>query len=230
MVIGNGLIAHKFSSYNTDQSKIIFASGVSNSNNTDKEKFNREFKLLQYTVNSHPGKTIVYFSTCSIDDYDLTNSPYVIHKIDMEDFIKKNASTYLIFRISNIAGISNNPYTLLNYFIFNILQNHPLEIWKNASRNLIGIDDVFTIADYILLENKVWNSTINIANSENYTIPYIISQIELHFGKKAVYEEIDRGCNYKIDISLIEPLIKKLNIKFDDDYLRELLRQYYHSK
>ena len=33
-----------------------------------------------------------------------------------------------------------------------------------------------------------------------------------------------------IDISVIEPVINKLNIHFNDDYLASLLKKYYHSK
>src|SRR5437868_5017689 len=145
MVVGNGMIANRFVSYKTDEEKIIFASGVSNSKNVVKENFLREFELLERTIKTYPRKTIVYFSTCSVADSDLSMSPYVLHKIRVENFIKQNSDNYLIFRVSNIAGTSNNPYTLLNYFIFSILRNQPFTIWKNAHRNIIGIDDMYEI-------------------------------------------------------------------------------------
>jgi len=230
MVIGNGMIANRFINYKNDTGKIIFASGVSNSKDTIEQNFLREFELLDKTIKDNPAKALVYFSTCSIEDKDLQNAPYVIHKKEVESFIKKNVERYYLFRISNLAGISNNPYTLLNYFIFNILQNHPLTIWKNAYRNIIGIDDMYSIADYILRENKFLNTTINIANPENYSVPFIINCIEVHLHKKAIRIEVDKGDNYDIDISAIEPIISHLNIHFKDDYLASLLKKYYHSK
>lgn len=230
MVIGNGMIANSFASYKDNEDIIIFASGVSNSKDTVEENFSREFQLLKQIIKDYPEKTLVYFSTCSIQDDDLASSPYVIHKKKIEEYIKKNAPKYYLFRISNLAGVSNNPYTLLNYFIFNILRNHPLTVWKNAFRNIIGVDDMYAIVNYFLQKKENINTTINIANPENYSVPYIIECIEKHLNKKAILNEVERGDNYKIDISTIEPLFKELNIQFNDNYLTALLKKYYHSK
>ena len=209
---------------------IIFASGVSNSKDKVQEHFVREFQLLEKTINDYPQNIFVYFSTCSVEDPDLASAPYVIHKKKAEEFIKKNAAKYYLFRISNLAGTSNNPYTLLNYFIFNILNNHPLTVWTNAFRNIIGIDDMFAIADYFLSAKEKINTTINIANPVNYPVPSIIKTVEEHLHKKAIASETGRGDDYAIDVSLIEPLFKKLNIQFGDTYLADLLKKYYHSK
>ncbi|MDQ2718412.1 MAG: hypothetical protein M3Z26_01435 [Bacteroidota bacterium] len=230
MVIGNGMIASRFIKYKNDDDRIIFASGVSNSKDTVEQNFSREFELLDKTIKENQKKILVYFSTCSVEDEDLQTAPYVIHKKSIEKFIEQNSNNYYLFRISNLAGVSNNPYTLLNYFIFNILQNNVLSVWKNAYRNIIRIDDMYPIADYILQEKILLNTTINIANPENYSVPIIIALIEEHLHKKAIYHEIEKGDNYPIDISSIEPIIKNLNIRFTDDYLASLLKKYYHSK
>jgi len=230
MVIGNGMIANRFMNFKNDKDKIIFASGVSNSKDTIEQNFKREFELLSKTIEENPDKTLVYFSTCSVDDDDLQNAPYVIHKKNIEKFIRENVSKYYLFRISNLAGVSNNPYTILNYFILNILQNNVFTVWMNAYRNIIGLDDMYSIVETILKEDSFLNQTINIANRENYSVPFIINRIEEHLHKKAIFNAIDKGDNYKIDISGIEPVIKKLNIHFDDDYLDSLLKKYYHSK
>lgn len=224
------MIANRFIGYQNDEDKIIFASGVSNSKDKVEENFLREFQLLNQTLKANPNKTLVYFSTCSVEDDDLQDAPYVIHKKSVEQFIKQHSSSYYLFRISNLAGISNNPYTLLNYFIFNILQNNSLTVWKNAYRNIIGIDDMYLIAHDILQQSKMINTTINIANPVNYSVPSIIRKIEEHLQKKANCQEIEKGDNYDIDISSIEPIIKRLNISFDEQYLVSLLKKYYHSK
>ena len=230
MIVGSGMIANRFINYKTDEDKIIFASGVSNSKDTIEQNFLREFKLLDKTIQDNPGKILVYFSTCSIEDEELQYSRYVIHKKSIEKFIKENTNEYYLFRISNLAGVSNNPYTLLNYFIFNILQDNVLSVWRNAYRNIIGIDDMYLIADNILKEKIFLNTTINIANPKNYSVPFIITQIEEHLHKKAICNEIEKGDNYNIDISSVKPIIKKLRIPFNDGYLASLLKNYYHSK
>lgn len=230
MVIGNGMIANRFASYKDDNDIIIFASGVSNSKDTVEENFLREFHSLNQTIKDYPDKTLVYFSTCSVEDNDLALAPYVLHKKTVEEFIKQNVAKYYLFRISNLAGTSNNPYTLLNYFIFNILRSLPLTVWKNAYRNIIGINDMFLIADYFLQRKEKVNSIINIANPENYSVPSIVETIEQHLHKKAIKNELERGDNYTIDVSVIHPLFNKLNIQFTDNYLASLLKKYYHSR
>jgi len=230
MVIGNGMIANRFASYKNTDDIIIFASGVSNSKETVEENFLREFTLLKKTIKEHPKNILVYFSTCSVEDTDLALAPYVIHKKKVEAFIKQNAAKYYLFRISNLAGTSNNPYTLLNYFVFNILKNHPLTVWKNAFRNIIGVDNMYSLIDYFLREKENINATINIANPVNYSVPFIIKTIENHLNKKAIVNEVERGDDYKIDVSAIEALFNKLCIEFNDDYLSLLLKKYYHSK
>lgn len=230
MVIGNGLIANKFMNYTEDETIVIFASGVSNSKETDDESYKREFNLLRQTLSDYAETILVYFSTCSIDDPDLATAPYVIHKKKIEEYIRENAERYYIFRVSNLAGISNNPYTLLNYFIFHIISGHTINIWKNAHRNIIGIDDMYGIINYILKEGKKINTITNIANTKNYSISYIIRYIEEHLNKKAIKKKINKGTDYKIDVSAVEPIINKLNIQFDDNYLPTLLKNYYHSR
>lgn len=223
------MIATRFINYQDDDTKVIFASGVSNSKDTVAAHFEREIDLLKKTIQQNEGKQLVYFSTCSVEDEELKNAPYVIHKKKAEQLIKDTASSYIIFRVSNLAGTSNNPYTLLNYFIINILQGNLITIWENASRNIIGIDDMYAIANHILQQN-ISNTTINLANPKNYSVPEIVKSIEQNFNKKAVSKNLERGDSYDINISAIIPVIKQLNIQFNDEYLSTLLKKYYHSK
>src|SRR4051812_15129296 len=117
MIIGNGLVAGGFKQYRKDKRCLIFASGVSNSTNSDSNAFCREQLLLEEMINTHGNKTFVYFSTCSVYDPSMQNSPYVLHKLSMEAIIKRRHNNYHIFRISNLAGQSGNPHTFLNFFI-----------------------------------------------------------------------------------------------------------------
>ncbi len=53
MVIGQGLVAKGFSSYQADNNYLVFASGVSNSSDKDIANFEREKKLLHEIINEH---------------------------------------------------------------------------------------------------------------------------------------------------------------------------------
>ena len=227
MVIGNGLVAKAFKQYESNSEFLIFASGVSNSKSGLHEDYHKESILLENTLTLYPDKVFVYFSTTSIKDPDLADTSYVRHKIEMEELIKVRADKFQLFRLSNLAGHSKNKHTVLNFFSHQILNGLPFECWKNAERNIIDVKDVFRIADYILQKGAGINQTINIANSRNYKVPYIVHCIELFYGKKSIATEKEKGMSFNINVSDILPVIELLNIRFGKNYLPELLRKYY---
>src|SRR5688572_5332524 len=137
MVVGKGLIARAFEPlYSKDNRFLIFASGVSNSGNTEAYEFKRETGLLEQAIQQHPEKTLIYFSTCSIYDPSMQQSLYVQHKLAMENLIQTRHPDYHIFRLANLAGKTNNPHTFLNYFAQHIQSGSFFYLWKQAWRNV----------------------------------------------------------------------------------------------
>ena len=135
MIVGNGLIASSFKSYfEDDPSVIIFASGVSNSAELDCEAFLRERKMLEEALALD--KYICYFSTCSVNDPELLNSPYVAHKKEMEAVVSA-AGDYAIFRLPQVVGKTPNPNTLTNY-IYNQVTSEKNFHYSSASAQFPG--------------------------------------------------------------------------------------------
>ena len=227
MVIGNGMIAKEFESYFNNEGIIIFASGVSDSTNTNKAAFEREKKLVTDIIKTSMGKLLVYFSTCSIYDPSMQDSAYVQHKIKMENFIRDNHAPYIIFRLTNPIGKTNNTHTVVNYFINNIIENNKFTVWKNASRNIIDIDDMYLLCNEILQQKLFTNSIVNIANPANYPVSFIVETLETHFNMKGNYDVIDKGGAPIIDTNALDPLFTKFNINFDEHYLPDLLKKYF---
>lgn len=227
MVVGNGMIARRFSRFAEDASRLIFASGVSNSSNTDEAAFKKESDLLLSSMSQHPHATVVYFSSCSIYDPSLQQSAYVLHKLKMEELIKTVAASFVLFRVSNPVGFTGNTHTLLNYFAERLLSRTPISIWQYASRNLIDIDDMYRICE-VLLEDPAWlNKTVNIANPVNYPVITIVEAMEKHFGISGNYQLVEKGNSPLIDSSDVQPLYSKLGIDFTHHYLEGLLQKYY---
>lgn len=115
MIIGNGDIAQALKGNDLDRDDLIFfASGVSNSQCTDKEEFKREAEMLRQLGRAQDNamRHIVYFSTLSI--YEKI-SPYTIHKRDMESRIINWFRVSTIIRLGNITW-GTNPNTIINYF------------------------------------------------------------------------------------------------------------------
>lgn len=227
MVIGSGLVARAFSAYKTDDRFLIFASGVSDSTNTNVSAFNRERALLIRNLQEHKEKIFVYFSTCSIYDATLSKTPYVLHKAEMEKIVIRENAHHYIFRISNLVGRSVNPHTVLNFFIQHIVSGTFFYLWKGASRNIIDIKDAFSICHYILQEDLSFNKIINIASPISHDVMDIVNEIETFFGKKGNYEIVEKPGQSVIDTSDIQKIITVLNINFNKDYLGKVINKYF---
>lgn len=122
MIIGNGDIA----SILIDREEVIFfASGVSNSKETQESEYEREKKLL---CNQDKTKCIFYFSSIDIDNIEkFKRNRYLQHKKEIEDYIKNNFINYNIIRIGNITW-GKNPNTFLNFIKNKIKNNEPVYI------------------------------------------------------------------------------------------------------
>ena len=227
MVIGNGMIAKRFSSYNADAEVLIFAAGNSNSSGASTAESPRETELLLHSIEANQQATFVYFSTCSIYDPSLTQSIYVQHKLRMEELIEQHAPYYLIFRVSNPVGLTQNRHTVLNFFAEHIRTGLHFNVWKYASRNLIDIDDMFVLCDHIIQNGIKLNSVINIANPVNYPVVSIAEAIEQHFTCKGNYSLLEKGNSPLIDTTAIQPLFSLLHIDFNPHYLTSLLQKYF---
>ncbi|MEP7278423.1 MAG: NAD-dependent epimerase/dehydratase family protein [Bacteroidota bacterium] len=227
MVIGNGMIATAFDRYRSKNEFVIFASGVSHSVSATAAAFAREKKLLAATIKNSAGSNLVYFGTCGVYDPSMRGSAYVQHKLEMEAYIEQHQPSYTIFRLSNPVGKTPNNDTVVNFFINHILKQEPFMAWKEASRNIIDIDDMFTVCREILEQGLFLNSVTNIANPQNYTVPYIIETIEMHFGVRGNYTLADKGDAPRIDISAVKPLFDTFNVNFDGSYLQNILQKYF---
>ena len=129
MVIGNGLLGNIFS---LDGSKyddfLIFASGVSDSKNTDINSSKREEDLINKTLLENIGLTFVYFSSILVDTI---NNDYYKHKLKMEELVKLKAEKYIIFRIPQIVGHLGNQNNLFKINDLNLIFNLSIYAWTN---------------------------------------------------------------------------------------------------
>ena len=227
MIIGNGLIAQLFTDHDREDI-IFFASGVSNSSETNPVQFTREENLVTKTLLENPGKLFIYFSTCSIYDSSKTNSPYVLHKLHMEELVKTHAARYLILRVSNAVGYGGNPNLLMNYLIRSVKQNATITVHTKATRNLIDAEDIKNIT-ISLLASQSLNRIVNLAYIQNYSIIEILEIIERFYKKKLNLNLIKAGSGYDISIPDIENYFIENKMQNKEDYLVKMLTKYYSA-
>ncbi|KMQ66266.1 hypothetical protein ACM46_01580 [Chryseobacterium angstadtii] len=221
MIIGNGIIANAVKSYDTND-VVFFASGVSNSLETRPSEFERELSLLKTVMKEHQEKKLIYFSTLSIHDQSKQDSPYVLHKKTIEEYIKNNTENFLILRIGNIVGKGGNPNTLFNFLTSRINENNTFTLHLKARRLLLDIEDIskFLGSHRMNPENK----TINLAFPYYYDLKEIVKGIEKRTGKKAYFSETDEGDFYRVDFD--EDIEKFFSGIHPQDYLETLTQKY----
>lgn len=227
MVVGNGMIANEFKSYQERDNIIIFASGVSNSKDPSIKSLNREKMLLLKTNNNYSNKHFVYFSTCSILDESLKDSLYVKHKLEMEEIVSK-FKKYTIFRLPQVVGATNNN-TIINFFYNKILNNKKFELWIDSKRNLIDVTDVYKIADYLLNNNLYSNKIISLATPYNIKVFDIVEIMENLMNKKANYNITQKGSWYEINIDEIlkYKYIYDILDKYNYNHISYIIKKYY---
>ena len=228
-IVGSGFIAKSFKRKNNFLKKnncILYAAGVSNSNNMDQSLFDKDFFRLKNIKMLSRIRKIIYISSCSVTDPSRNKSLYLKKKIDNEKYIKKNFTKYLIIRLPEIIGKNKNKNTLVNFFYYSIKNNQEFILYKNAHRNFIDINNIIDILMEIIL-NRFDNKTINIASPKMTNVFYVVNILEKILKKKAsISLKNKHNVNYKIDIKYIKNLISFKKINFDEKYLINKLRKY----
>jgi len=168
----------------------------------------------------------VYFGTCSIADPDAINTLYVQHKLAMEQMVRAHPR-HMILRLSQVAGRTPNPHTLLNFLYARISRSEAFDLWFGAKRNIIDVADVASITQQLVLNNSARNTTFNVANVVNYSMMDIVSALEHVVGKPAVYNIVERGSDYFIDTSTIDSVLRSAGVEFGDSYLQRVVGKYY---
>lgn len=225
MIVGNGLIANAFKDF--DQEEVIFyASGVSNSLETDELQFLREENLIRKSIAENPGKIFIYFSTCSIYDSSKNGSAYVNHKLKMEHLVKSECGNYLIARVSNAVGMGGNQNTLINFLVNSIKNQTNIAAHINATRNLIDVQDVVQIV-LNLIKSKQLNRIVNVAYLSDYPVVQIISIVEKHLNLKANLDLVNAGQSYSIDVKQVENYFHQQGLENKKVYLSNILKKYF---
>jgi nucleoside-diphosphate-sugar epimerase len=236
MIVGSGLMARVFrSAFEVGRNDVmVYAAGVSNSACTDTREFAREHaRLSQALATAQKVETFIYFSTCSVADPEAVGTPYVRHKLAMEEMVRRH-SGHLVLRLPQVVGRTPNPHTLLNYLYARISRGERFVIWGRARRNIIDVEDVAMIVKFLVQGRgdaggggKVLGETIPVANARDYALAEIVQTLERVTGKRAIFDVAAKGGAYHVDIARIEPLLGMAGVTFDEAYLERVARKYY---
>jgi nucleoside-diphosphate-sugar epimerase len=224
MIVGNGLLASAFSKSNKNYEKIIiFASGVSDSNETDINEFNREESIILNTINENKDSKIIYFSSVLAG---IKNNQYYNHKLKIENLISNNANDYIIFRMPQIIGKSGNKNNIINAFKHSILFEDKIDVFSNVKRALIDVDDLVNIVNYCI--DKTTRSIINISNIEKISVFELVKKISNIINRYPTLHlmYVDDDNNWYVEnTELVNEAIQFLNIN-REGYTDKIIKKY----
>ena len=229
MIIGNGLIAKAFLALEQNKDILICAAGVSNSAEISNDEFHKEMTLIKKAINLN--KKIIYFSTMSINQAKENYSPYICHKIEMEKLVKQSKK-FIIYRVPQIVGNSNNSFTLLNFISQKIKARTYFTVWKDSFRSLIDVSDLFKVVNYSanLLPSNFDNKILNMYNHNLISVEEIVRIFEDLYGIKGDYDVIEKKENISYSNQSNLNLFQDAGVEFDNSYNLRVIHKYYEKK
>lgn len=223
MIVGSGLISSGFENVNLNN-YIIFASGVSDSNEIDYFKFKREKDLLIYYLENFKNKTLVYFN--SIVALNNIDTPYFNHKNELINLIK-TYDNYKIYNVPQVFGKNGNKNNLVNYFVHCLKNKQRIFIQKETYRSIIDINDLKNI---VLKTLKTEYKILNLAYIEILTALEILEIISDVYNITPIFTEIESGysiCSENDEI--INEVLEELNIE-KHNYTKLVIEKYGNFK
>ena len=228
MIVGQGLLARAFAArYGSDREVTVFASGVSNSAETDPAAFERE-RLLLAPLLEGDGR-VVYFGSCGSATGDAAQTPYMRHKRAMEQWVAGSARG-VVLRLPQVVGHTANPNTLTNFLRDRILSGTPFTVWADAERNLVDVDDVAAIGARLVDSAGSGAHVFSIAAERSLPMPELVAVFERVLGRAARCELQPRGAPLRIEATQAAAAARALGIDLGEGYAETVIRKYYEPR
>lgn len=225
MIVGNGFLAQRFATrFSQAPGLTIFASGVSDSTETRSAEFDRERRLLLQTL-TDTGR-LVYFGSCAVACPLRNDSPYIRHKRDMEALVVGTPGG-LVLRLPQLAGAHGQRNTLTNFLHERIVSGGHFEVWRHAERNIMDIDDVFTLAAAMIQQVPSGGRVLSIASRQSVAMPAVVAMFERTLGRRANCSLVEKGAPLPIDAPAAQAMADGLGINLGPGYTESVIRKYH---
>ena len=225
-IVGNGLIGRAFrevAGRYKDIKVTIFASGVAKSAEKRSEEYAREADMIGKEISM--GNKIIYFSTCSILQKHATD--YIAHKRGIEKILIES-SECLIVRLPQVVGKNPNQNTVVEFFYRSLMAGNHFDIYANAHRSLIDVEDVVRIVLIALNADYHVGNVINISSGYQVLAIEIVRWFEKNLGIKGNYNIIRSNVEeLAVDLTLAKSLLGEADIIFESHYWKNVLKKYY---
>ena len=225
MIIGNGQIASRFRDVRLEPNLLIFASGVSNSNCTNRKHFTRERQLVKKAIDKYPNRKFVYFSSCSLSQDRNLDNDYYAHKREIENIIQDFSQRHIILRIPQIFSYPKVHSTLIHFLYFSILRQEEFKLNDGATRYLLDVADIPDVVNDLAVSH---NGIVDVANPHQYSIRDIVSALEAITKMKAIYSTYSKIDRYDVDFCGLDMLSARVRKKLSgQSYFYERMSTYH---
>jgi nucleoside-diphosphate-sugar epimerase len=227
MIIGRGLLANALRVLD-QESYLFYANGISNSIIENIQEDNFETNEIMAIAGKDYDKIFVYFSTIQVNAAENMERPYVIHKIKMEELVKRLFRDYVIIRTSNIIGNNRwNTHTLFNYLYNSLKEEKKISVIDSASRNILDVDHFIELTNHYLIHYRKEPATVNIVNSLSFEMFEIVSAFEEIFESKFIKDNTQIAiAKFEAPCVFSTKLIQECGIELNN-YLVDVIKKYY---
>lgn len=203
----------------------VFASGVSNSQETSQESFRRERELLQSHLSQPRKSDFIYISTCSVTNSLQDSSPYIEHKKEMEKLTLSEPNTSII-RLPNVVGPSGNKRNLVNYFVDAVVSGEKIFVQNLAKRYLLGVDEMTSLIGAYISQGTENGAIVEFAPPFSTPVVELVRQIEQILGSEGNVEIVDGGSSYLVDFKDTKRYSKPAGVEFPQNYTNSILKKW----
>ena len=222
-VIGGGLLARSMSQLPFSRDCLVLASGVADSGEQRLSAFEREVDVVRTSIRAHPESRALYFSTCSVVQQRQT--PYTRHKLNMESIVAAEASSFQIYRLPQVVGVTRN-LTLVSYFVDALLRRRRLTVQSLARRNLLGASDVGRLVHH-LVENDVEPNTVrSLVSARSVPVLEILQAVADLLGVRPAFDLVHDGENSEVSDDFVRRHFGHADPVLDDAYWHSVLKKY----
>ena len=224
MIVGFGLIGSSLMSVDYP-GVTVFASGVSNSQETNQESFSRERELLKRHLSQPRQSHLIYISTCSVHDSLQNASPYIEHKKEMEKLVLSEPRTSIV-RLPNLVGPIGNKRNLVNYIVGAIVSGEKIFVQELARRHLLGVDEMKSLIGAYISQGPENGVIVEFAPPFSTSVAELVAQIEEILDLEANVQIVGGGSSYPIDFTATANYSKSSGVEFPESYTNSILRKW----
>jgi hypothetical protein len=146
----------------------------------------------------------------------------------MEPIVRTRPSR-LVLRLPQVAGVTPNPHSLLNWLHARDARSECFELWRRAVCNVVDVEDVARVTPLLVAAAAMRNAVVEVAAPTSHAMPDLVAAMERVVGKRAPFDAVDYGDGVALEMASLAVWWDAAGVHFGSGYLERVLARYYGS-